>query len=303
MDTSMTELELLLKQTADNIALKAYMDKVNSITKYPSIPTLFKLGPKGDTYLPELLVSFEDYEFIYQTEKIDGCNIRIVFLPENGGIVVGMRDELLVLNGDTILSQSYEGSFVERYRQEIDELVTKLILERPKMSGNVETIYLEMYGGVIGNGRKNYTRNIDCVGFRIFDIASVDGGVFKQLMMLTTAKISEWRKYQGPCWKTVSELRSTLTSYKSVQTVPEINGRFWRMWKDKCFTRNEGFILLSCYDQLKDELRFTKTKLDSSGLAAPEGVVLRNEDRSKIAKIRFETLEKTFRVNEQKRRK
>ncbi len=66
------------------------LNKLNSMTKYPSIPTYHALGDKGA--LLEQTVSF-DGEIIL-TEKIDGTNSRIVLLPD-GNFVLGSREELL----------------------------------------------------------------------------------------------------------------------------------------------------------------------------------------------------------------
>jgi hypothetical protein len=48
-------------------------------------------------------------------------------------------------------------------------------------------------------------------------------------------------------------------------------------------------------DFLSEHLPKTKCLLSPSGLGVPEGIVLRNYDRSKIAKARFEDYARTLR--------
>ncbi|WP_236142941.1 RNA ligase family protein [Nostoc sp. CMAA1605] len=73
------------------------LNKLNSLTKYPSIPTYHALGEKGK--LLEETVTF-DGEVIL-TEKVDGTNSRIILLPD-GNYVLGSREELLFAKGDLI---------------------------------------------------------------------------------------------------------------------------------------------------------------------------------------------------------
>lgn len=72
------------------------LNKLNSMTKYPSIPTYHTLGNKG--VLLEETVRFEGE--VVLTEKVDGTN-RIILLPD-GNFVLGSREELLFAKGDLI---------------------------------------------------------------------------------------------------------------------------------------------------------------------------------------------------------
>src|SRR3954468_7220706 len=71
--------------------------KLNSLTKYPSIPTYHALGEKG-RLSESVLVRFEG-ECI-ATEKIDGTNARLICTPE--GVLAGSREDLLWATGDLI---------------------------------------------------------------------------------------------------------------------------------------------------------------------------------------------------------
>lgn len=74
------------------------LKKLNSLTKYPSIPTYHALGERGK--LSETIqVNFAN-QFIIGTEKIDGTNARIICFSD--GYVIGSREELLYAKGDLI---------------------------------------------------------------------------------------------------------------------------------------------------------------------------------------------------------
>src|SRR5262249_26329407 len=71
--------------------------KLNSMTKYPSIPTYHLLGEKGA--LLDERVAFAGR--VLGSEKVDGTNGRVIFLPD-GCWIVGSREELLLARGDLI---------------------------------------------------------------------------------------------------------------------------------------------------------------------------------------------------------
>ncbi|MFC7428120.1 hypothetical protein [Nocardia tengchongensis] len=75
----------------------ANLEAVNSLTKYPSIPTYHQLGERGR--LTEAVSEFAGP--VIGTEKIDGSNARIVSLPD-GSWLLGSREELLCAQGDLI---------------------------------------------------------------------------------------------------------------------------------------------------------------------------------------------------------
>lgn len=71
---------------------------INSMTKYPSIPTYHNLDPRDGGLLDET-VPFTGP--VIGTEKIDGTNSRIILLPD-GTYLLGSREELLYAQGDLI---------------------------------------------------------------------------------------------------------------------------------------------------------------------------------------------------------
>ena len=70
-------------------------EKLNTLTKYPSILTLHKLGKKN-ILLDELTTNIEDEE-MYATEKIDGTSIRLLFYGNER--IVGTRENLFTYDG------------------------------------------------------------------------------------------------------------------------------------------------------------------------------------------------------------
>src|SRR5687767_8680706 len=63
------------------------LGKLNSMTKYPSIPTYHTLGDKG---MLQEAVQVPFAGRVLGTEKVDGTNTRLIFCPD-GAVVVGSR--------------------------------------------------------------------------------------------------------------------------------------------------------------------------------------------------------------------
>lgn len=85
----------------DFYAQEARMDfvaKLNSATKYPSIETYHRLE-KG--ILQEEATLFEDLTI--GTEKVNGTNGRIVFMPDGKDYCIGSREHLLYAKGDRVI--------------------------------------------------------------------------------------------------------------------------------------------------------------------------------------------------------
>ena len=74
------------------------LDKLNSLTKYPSLVTYHTLGDKGA--LREA-VQMPFAGRVLGTEKVDGTNTRLIFCPD-GSAVVGSREDLLWERRDLI---------------------------------------------------------------------------------------------------------------------------------------------------------------------------------------------------------
>jgi hypothetical protein len=74
------------------------LDKLNSLTKYPSILTYHTLGDKG-ALQDAVQVPFAGG--VLGAEKVDGTNARLIFGPD-GSAIVGSREDLLWERRDLI---------------------------------------------------------------------------------------------------------------------------------------------------------------------------------------------------------
>ncbi|MEU7933598.1 RNA ligase family protein [Micromonospora echinofusca] len=134
---------------------------LNSLTKYPSIPTYHALDPRDGGLLAEC-VAFTGP--VTLTEKVDGTNARIVVLPD-GAYLVGSREELLCARGDLIGNPAL--GIVDALRDVAERLSVAATADR------VTVFYLEVYGGRVTAASRQYTAERQ-VGHRLFDVAVLD---------------------------------------------------------------------------------------------------------------------------------
>ena len=87
----------------DEMIEKYGLEKINSMTKYPSILTYHKIGDKG-ILQPELTDGTKFDEEVYVTEKVDGTNTRIIV--SGCDYIIGSREDLLYAKGDRIINHS-----------------------------------------------------------------------------------------------------------------------------------------------------------------------------------------------------
>ena len=251
-------------------------EKLNSATKYPSILTYHALGERGA--LTEDRTTFAGIgrdEEVYLTEKIDGTNGRIVFLP-GGDYFIGSREELLYAKGDRIQNPAL--GIVETLRPLAEKLCTEFWI-------GMHTFYLEVYGGKIGGQAKQYS-GTGRVSYRLFDISYAPLSVLE----MSREQISSWRENGGQEFSTVKWLKDTSEHY-SIPLVPYLES-----WT--------GAILPETVEEMHEALKLaideTYVGLDDKAGGKPEGLVLRTADRSRIAKARFQDYERTLKRRGQK---
>lgn len=239
-------------------------DKINTLTKYPSILTLHKLGEKG-RLLNELTTLVENEE-MYATEKIDGTNARIICYGSE--FLIGAREFILHHSDDLYFDNS----------QEIVNGIYTLGVNIP-ITNNLTVIYGEFYGGKTSANSKQYGKELN--GFRVFDIA-----VYDDLSVLdkNLADISKWRETEtkegivyGQNFLTRSEMTSLFPEFEYVPLVDFNLG---------AFSHKEVLI------NLTESIPTTNVALTETALKKPEGLVLRNWNRSKIVKVRYEDYER-----------
>lgn len=258
---------------------------LNSFTKYPSIQTYHEIN---SGILNENLTDgmcFDKDEKIYITEKIDGTNSRIIVF--NGDYIIGSREELLYHKGDMFGNPSQ--SIVDTVKP-IAEDICRKIARNDKMY----VFYGETYGSNI-NGFKHYTSH-KTAGFRFFDITITDMTEedAERIFNMSLDSISSWREHGGQHFVSVDVFHKILDDlgFPKDARVPYIR---------EDIGGNIPVSLDEVYSWLK-EFESTNAVLDDDferigGRGRAEGVVVRNGDRSKIRKIRFEDYAKTFRKN------
>lgn len=256
-----------------DLVFKYGKQKVNSLTKYPSILTLHKLGDKGR--LTDGLTTDIFGEQMFATEKIDGTNVRIVLYGNE--YLIGSREFILHHN---------HGLYFDPAQGIVDGLFG-LGLQVPPVipdSGDVLTVvYGELYGGKVSSGSKNY--GMEGVGFRVFDVA-----VFHEMhsvLEMDLEDISRWREREtagGMVYGQNFLSNAQLLRYGfGYDLVPSVSIEL------------SDFSHRSILDNLRSALPKTLVALSDSAQGRPEGVILRNADRSKIVKVRFEDYERTLR--------
>jgi hypothetical protein len=252
------------------------LNKLNCMTKYPSILTYHKLGEKG-RLTEEVQVPFGDE--IYATEKVDGTNARIIFYPPDNSILIGSREDLLWHQKDLLFTPCM--SIVETLKPFIrwlDEF-SCAFREVWRKSYWPIVIYGEVYGKGINKGSKNYSSTKN--GFRVFDVVFLHN--WEEIIKWPVENISSWREHGGQIFLDAADLPEWCKEYglASVPTVP---------------IANLPTGLKETYDWLC-QYKHSQAALDETAKKEAEGVVIRTNDRKSIAKLRFEDYERTLRKN------
>ncbi|HEY4454880.1 MAG TPA: RNA ligase family protein [Pseudonocardiaceae bacterium] len=247
----------------------ADLTALNSLTKYPSIPTYHNLDPANGGLLDET-VPFTGA--VIGTEKVDGTNSRIISLPD-GTYLLGSREELLYAKGDLIGNPAQ--GIVSALRAFADELA-------PVADDVIRVHYVELYGGKVTAASKQYTGS-RAVGFRLFDIAVISD--YAALLAQSAQQISAWRDVGGQPYLSEEDL-TTMAKQHRLTLTPRL------------FTIDATELpveLAATREFLAKHLPTTRSALDDGAAGAPEGIVLRTTDRSVIAKARFQDYDRTLR--------
>lgn len=240
------------------------LNKLNSMTKYPSIPTYHALGDKGA--LLEQTVSFDGD--IILTEKVNGTNSRIILLPD-GNFVLGSREELLFARGDLIGNPAL--GIVDALKGIADSL--------PVASSGIVVAYLEVYGGKVTAASSQYTAK-QSVGLRLFDVAVLTDTNIEMLFAKPVQQLAAWRDNSGQVFLDEEHL-SKAASYYGFELTPRI--------------ATIPFMPVSiqeAHEFLKETCTQTLVALDEGACGRAEGIVARTTSRNAIAKLRFEDYER-----------
>lgn len=239
---------------------------LNSLTKYPSIPTYHELDPRNGGLIESATAFPGD---VIATEKVDGTNSRVILLPD-GGYLIGSREELLYARGDLIGNPAL--GIVEQLRPVADRLAEN-------HRGGIHVYYLELYGGKVGGAAKQYTRDPARFGWRLFDAVLLDD--WAPALAWPAAQISAWREAGGQPFAGEDALLR-LAGAAALDPVP-------RLFRTAALPET----ITGMHELLVQRLPETLVGLDGTRGRA-EGIVLRTEDRKVIAKARFQDYERTL---------
>lgn len=239
---------------------------LNSATKYPSIFTYHALGERGA--LTEEATEF--HGDVILTEKIDGTNSRIILTPD-GDWFIGSREELLTAKGDRVHNPAL--GIVDALR----DLPARLTGDADE---SILVAFLETYGARIGGQAKQYTGN-GAAGWRMFDLAFIPTGV----LGWDRERIAAWRDGGGQRFAREGTLQESAAHW-GVKLTP----RLGVIPAEKLPTSIED-----THAWLTEVAPSTLAALDEGAGGRAEGVVLRDETRTVIAKARFEDYARTLR--------
>jgi hypothetical protein len=259
------------------------IDALNSATKYPSILTYHALGERGA--LTEDLTTFDGFDGVtYLTEKVDGTNGRIILLSDADDYFIGSREDLLYARGDRLGNPAL--GIAETLKPLAEQLIESGLFADLRPTVTVVTLYLEVYGGKIGGQAKQYSAK-GTVGYRLFDLNTV--GI--EVLDWDREHISSWREHGGQDFLNVDALQDVAKNAR-IPTEPYLAAL-------------SGSDLPHDVDGmsafLSKHLPDSQAGLDETAGRRPEGLVLRDFDRSRIAKARFQDYERTLKRRQQKR--
>lgn len=249
-------------------------EKLNSATKYPSIPTYHTLD-RG--VLSEPAVDFGDLGTVYWTEKVDGTNGRIIRMPD-GDWFIGAREHLLTAKGDRIPNPAQ--SIASVLTPVAERLKGDQNLDGDAASRFIQVYFFEVYGHGIQAAAKQYTTqgHQDC---RLFDIAYIPVDV----LTWDRDKIASWRDAGGYLWAVEAVLRRCAEA-DQVELTPRMGF---------CMAQELPKTVEGMHEFLMRNMDESHATLDEEAPGRPEGLVLRTRNRRIIAKARFEDYERTAR--------
>lgn len=238
---------------------------LNSLTKYPSIPTYHELDPRNGG-LVESATAFPGE--VIATEKVDGTNSRLVLLPD-GGYVIGSREELLYACGDLIGNPAL--GIVEQLRPVAERLIAA-------HEGGLHVYYLELYGGKVGGAARQYSADPARFGWRLFDVVLLEE--WEAALSWPPAQIPAWRDAGGQPFAGEETLLA-LAAAAGLEPTP-------RLFRADTLPES----IAGMHALLTERLPATLAGLDGTPGRA-EGIVFRTPDRKVIAKARFADYERT----------
>ena len=243
------------------------LNRLNSLTKYPSIPTYHIMGDKN-RLTNDINPAPKDKQ-LFLTEKVDGTNVRIVVLPD-GNWLIGSREEFLLIKGGNPIGTD-SPNILDAIRSFAEETIIAPVIEN-----QIVVLFFELFGGRIGSF-KSYTIH-NTRSWRCFDILTIPN--YDEILSHTREWISSWRQHGKGQF--LANINPICNQY-GIQTVPYL-GKV-----NSLPTTHEETL-----EWLKENCPSSKVKLDNKASGNPEGVVVRTEDRSYIVKIRYQDINRAI---------
>lgn len=265
---------LNMKPTAEDLK------RLNSITKYPSIPTFHAMGGRG-VITPEVNFAGSSSERVIVTEKIDGTNARLITCPGGESYYMGSREELLTYRDDFVHNPAM--GIVDALRVHAEEILAR---GGDWDDDGIVVFYFEVYGEPVKSKyMRSYTSTaVRASGARLFDVMRLDGRELESLMGLPTPEIARWRDGNGQPFMNETDLMH-LADAHGISLVPR-----WTSMAPPA-------TLEQAHAWLQREAQTTLASLDGGPVGSggkPEGVVIRDSARTRICKLRFEDYERTL---------
>lgn len=262
------------------------IDKVNSLTEYPSILTYHKLGDKGGL-LNELYEDnrFGKNELLEVTEKVDGTNMRLILTNED--YLVATRSNIVYAQDDRIINEKA----VKPVLDECDYLIKTM--QKDRMNDSVLVVFGEVYGNSICNGSKVYcSEDIPSSRkFRVFDVREFPCIDFENILEKDLQDISRFKSNSNQYWYDYDMLDAFCYEYQLERTpvLCRINEMILPTDIDETYKWMQEYKDSNSIIGVKQD-----GKVYNQNFGKAEGVVIRNKDRSVISKLRFEDYERTF---------
>lgn len=243
------------------------LDHINSMTKYPSIPTYHALGAKG-------ILQEDGYTkfvgTVIGTEKVNGTNVRLIIFPD-GDWIIGSREELLCARGDRVPNPTLG---IVNTMKDVAERLAREWHAIPTV------YYCEAYGKGI-DGAKEYAKS--ATDYKLFDIAIFP--YYEELLFWTRDRLASWREHEGQQYLDEEGFLNAATK-RNLMMVPRL------------FTIAAEAMPVKIQDTrdfIQQAAPRTRVALDKEPGKA-EGVVVRTTGETRqLAKIRFEDYDRTLR--------
>jgi hypothetical protein len=252
--------------------------RLNSLTKYPSIPTYHSLDAKGK--ITEQVEEDLAQENVVATEKVDGTNARILLVGADKWsapqLYIGSRADLLFRAGDGLWRDD---------NQIVEALLPRVVKWSDALHfPGLTVLYGEVYGGKI-NGWKNYT-GAGALGFRLFDAWRMSHDQVDDRLGAEPAALAQWRDAGGQPFIGWGDL-CCLAARLGQEVVPKVGAD--RPWP-------EPHSIEDTYAWAQAALAGrTRAALDDGAAGTPEGVVLRDASSGRKYKIVLRDYERRLR--------